>query len=125
MDVVPPKEDPVKFPAEVADVCQAWIEYKRQADKKYKPMGLKKLVTQVENAVRSHGSQAVREAMEQAMANNYQGWTFCVGKSGGNGSSGGKTWGQQRQQNMVDLLAKLKAEDEAGGQARIGQEAGK
>lgn len=46
---------------------------------------------------------------------------------GGNGKSDGKpvTFGQQRQQNMVDLLAKLKAEDEAGGQARIGQEAGK
>lgn len=45
----------------------------------------------------------------------------------GSGKPSGKpvTFGQQRQQNMVDLLAKLKAEDEAGGQARIGQEAGK
>jgi hypothetical protein len=46
---------------------------------------------------------------------------------GGNGKPSGKpvTFGQQRQQNTVELLAKLKAEDEAGGQARIAQEAGK
>jgi hypothetical protein len=45
----------------------------------------------------------------------------------GNGKASGKpvTFGQQRQQNTVELLARLKAEDEANGQARIGQEAGK
>ena len=34
------------------------------------------------------------------------------------------TFGQQRQQNTVDLIARLKAQDEAGGQPRI-EEAGK
>jgi hypothetical protein len=114
VDAVPKKEDPVTFPAEVADVCQAWIEYKRQANKKYKPMGLKKLVTQVENAVRLHGAESVRQAMEQAMANNYQGWTFCVGKPGGNGSAKPVTFGQQRQQNMAEMLQRIKAQEEAG-----------
>ena len=37
----------------------------------------------------------------------------------------GLEFGQQRQQNTLDLLAKLKAEDEANGQACIAQEAGK
>jgi hypothetical protein len=40
-------------------------------------------------------------------------------------AAGPVTFGQQRQQNTVELLARLKAEDEANGQARIGQEAGK
>ena len=45
---------------------------------------------------------------------------------GTNGKASHKpvTFGQQRQQNMVDMLARLKAQDEAGGHLRI-EEAGK
>ena len=45
---------------------------------------------------------------------------------GTNGKASGKpvTFGQQRQQNMVDMLARLKAQDEAGGHLRI-EEVGK
>ena len=46
-------------------------------------------------------------------------------KPSGKAGAGPVTFGQQRQQNTVDLMARLKAQDEAGGQARIGQEAGK
>jgi hypothetical protein len=46
-------------------------------------------------------------------------------KPSGKASANPMTFGQQRQQNTVDLMARLKAQDEAGGQARIGQEAGK
>lgn len=120
-------ETPPEFPEEVRDVCEAWLEYKRQRGHKYKQMGLKKLVTQVENGLRTQGAAAVRAALEHAMANNYQGWTFCVGKSGGGGQSRPITFGQQRQQNLVDMFARLKAQDDAasgGFTGLIGQQTG-
>lgn len=112
--VAVPPEAPPEFPECVRDICHEWLEYKRQRNHKYKPMGLKKLVTQVEKALAKYGPEVVRDGIEKAIANNYQGWTFCVGKPGGNGSAKPVTFGQQRQQNTVDLLQRLKAQDEAG-----------
>lgn len=122
-----PPEEPVHFPESVADVCEAWLDYKRQRRQGYKPRGLKTFATTVEKAVAVHGASAVRDALEQAMSDNYQGWTHNLRKANGStkASANPVTFGQQRQQNTVDLMARLKAQDEAGGQARIGQEAGK
>ena len=105
------KEEPIAFPAEVHGACQDWLEFKRQNGKRYKPRGMKAFVTQVENALKSHGAAAVKAAMQQAMANNYQGWTFLLDKPAG--GSGGKTWAQQSQSNVQQLLAKAAADDAA------------
>ena len=106
-----PPEPPPQFPECVRDICEEWLEYKRQRNHKYKPMGLKKLVTQVEKALAKYGQEVVRDGIEKAIANNYQGWTFCVTKQ--QPASKPVTFGQQRQQNTLDLLERLKAQDEA------------
>jgi hypothetical protein len=103
-------EPPPQFPECVRDICEEWLEYKRQRNHKYKPVGLKRLVSQVQKAVAKYGPEVVRDGIEKAIANNYQGWTFCVGKQ--QPASKPVTFGQQRQQNTVDLLAKLKADGE-------------
>jgi hypothetical protein len=101
----------------VRDICEEWLEYKRQRNHKYKPMGLKKLVTQVEKALAKYGPEVVRDGIEKAIANNYQGWTFCVTKQ--QPASKPVTFGQQRQQNTLDLLERLKAQDEAAAGAGL------
>jgi 5-methylcytosine-specific restriction endonuclease McrA len=109
-----PAEPPPQFPECVRDICEEWLEYKRQRNHKYRPMGLKKLVTQVEKALAKYGQEVVRDGIEKAIANNYQGWTFCVGKPSGNGSAKPVTFGQQRQQNMAEMLQRIEAQEEAG-----------
>ena len=115
-----PKEEPISFPVEVQDICQAWLEFKWQNGKRYKPRGMKEFVRQVENALKSHGAATVRAAMQQAMANNYQGWTFLLDRQA-NGKANGKpvTFGQQRQQNTLDLLAKLQADEAAAASGGV------
>jgi hypothetical protein len=119
-----PPEPPPQFPECVRDICEEWLEYKRQRNHKYRPMGLKKLVTQVEKALAKYGQEVVRDGIEKAIANNYQGWTFCVGKPGGNGSAKPVTFGQQRQQNMAEMLQRIKAQEEAGVAGFIGGSSG-
>lgn len=50
-----------------------WLAYK---PKPYKPLGLKALVSRIENRVLAHGEQAVVDAIERAMAQGYKGWDF-------------------------------------------------
>jgi len=125
--VEPPKEPPPtdaapeplpQFPECVRDICEEWLEYKRQRNHKYKPIGLKRLVSQVEKALAKYGPEVVRDGIEKAIANNYQGWTFCVGKQ--QPASKPVTFGQQRQQNTLDLLERLKAQDEAASSGVAG-----
>lgn len=113
---------PLDVPDELKSVCQDWLDYKRQRKEVYVPKGLEQFCRDVQKVVAAFGVDEVRRRMQSAMANNYQGWNFEPKATGG--SSGVKTFGQQRQQNTVDLLARLKAQDEAGGQLRI-EEAGK
>jgi hypothetical protein len=110
-----PAEEPVQFPESVADVCEAWLDYKRQRRQGYKPRGLKTFATIVEKAVAVHGASAVRDALEQAMSDNYQGWTHNLRKANGNGNVSGKTWAQQTQSNVQQMLAKAAADDAAAG----------
>jgi hypothetical protein len=117
-----PPEEPVQFPESVADVCEAWLDYKRQRRQGYKPRGLKSFATTVEKAVAVHGAGAVRDALEQAMSDNYQGWTHNLRKANGNGKASGKTWAQQAQSNVQQMLAKAAADDAAAG--RFGTLAG-
>jgi hypothetical protein len=119
-----PPEEPVQFPESVSDVCEAWLDYKRQRREGYKPRGLKSFATTVEKAVAVHGAGAVRDALEQAMSDNYQGWTHNLRKPSGNGKAHGKpvTFAQQAQSNVQQMLAKAAADDAAAG--RFGTLAG-
>jgi hypothetical protein len=116
---VPPEPSP-QFPECVRDICEEWLEYKRQRNHKYKPMGLKKLVTQVEKALTKYGPEVVRDGIEKAIANNYQGWTFCVSKQ--QPASKPVTFAQQAQANMAAIISKAAAADAAAGRI-TGQQA--
>jgi hypothetical protein len=115
-----PPEPPPQFPECVRDICEEWLEYKRQRNHKYKPMGLKKLVTQVEKALAKYGPEVVRDGIEKAIANNYQGWTFCVTKQ--QPASKPVTFAQQAQANMAAIISKAAAADAAAGRI-TGQQA--
>ncbi|MFN9288048.1 MAG: hypothetical protein ACK6EB_08230, partial [Planctomyces sp.] len=85
---------------------------------------LKTFATTVDKAVAVHGASAVRDALEQAMSDNYQGWTHNLRKTNGSTKAHGKpvTFAQQAQSNVQQMLAKAAADDAAAG--RFGTLAG-
>ena len=57
----------------LAAKVQDWLQYKRERREPYKPMGLKALLTSIQNQAERHGDQAVIELIDQCMAANYRG----------------------------------------------------
>lgn len=57
-------------------VFEDWLAYKQERREAYKPTGLKSLVTQVQNAVRQYGEQAVADLIRASMASNWAGIAF-------------------------------------------------
>lgn len=53
-----------------------WLEYKEQRKEKYTEIGLKKLLTQIDNKIDEYGEQAVCSLIDECMANNYKGIIF-------------------------------------------------
>lgn len=53
-----------------------WLQYKRERREKYKPTGLRSLVTQVRKHATVHGEAEVAELIRQCMASNWQGIIF-------------------------------------------------
>lgn len=53
-----------------------WIQYKKERREPYKPMGLKSLVTEIQNNVKRYGEQPVMELIDTCMARNYRGIIF-------------------------------------------------
>lgn len=106
---------PLDVPAELQDVCQDWLTYKRERREAYKPRGEASFAAQVRDLSSAEGVEEVKRRLQHAMASNYQGWNFEP--KGGNGKPTAKpvTFGQQRQQNTAELLQRLKAQDEAAG----------
>jgi hypothetical protein len=64
----------------IRSALEDWLAYKRERGESYKPQGLKAFVSRVESIVRKCGSPAVTNAMQRAMAGNWQGWEHDVGK---------------------------------------------
>jgi hypothetical protein len=104
---------PLDVPAELQDICQDWLNYKKEKRKTYTPTGLREFFAEVRQVAASAGVEEVKRRFQRAMASNYQGWNFE--SQGGSGKPASKpvTFGQQRQQNTLDLLERLKAQDEA------------
>lgn len=72
---------------EVKLCLNEWIEYKKEQHKfSYKPIGFKKLLTEVENQEQEIGSVKVIKAMNLSMAKGYQGiiWDLVKDKKSGN-----------------------------------------
>ncbi len=55
---------------------EEWIEYKKEKREPYKPMGLKSLLTQIENNCRKYGTSNVIDIITESMACNYKGILF-------------------------------------------------
>jgi hypothetical protein len=83
--------DPVESiePAEVREACREWVAYKAERRERYKPRSMKAFASEVRNSVAEHGPQAVVASMQNAMANQWKGWTHGLNKppqDGGRGS---------------------------------------
>lgn len=68
------------FSEKLNQALQTWIAYKAEANKRYKPTGLKSLITRVGNVAEKYGEDAVVTAMERAMASGWQGWDHDIEK---------------------------------------------
>lgn len=52
---------------------QQWIEYKTEKGQRYKPQGLRSLLTQIQKKSSEFGEDTVVELIDECMANNWQG----------------------------------------------------
>ena len=103
---------PLDVPAELQGICQDWLVYKRERREAYKPRGEASFAQQVCDLASSQGVEEVKRRLQHAMASNYQGWNF-EGSGSGKASAKPVTFGQQRQQNMAEMLQRIKAQEEA------------
>jgi hypothetical protein len=113
---------PLDVPAELQDICQDWLTYKKEKRKTYTPTGLRELFAEVRQVAASAGVEEVKRRFQRAMASNYQGWNFE--SQGGNGKPASKpvTFAQQAQANMAAIISKAAAADAAAGRI-TGQQA--
>lgn len=51
-----------------------WLQYKQERREIYKDQGLASMVARAARLAETHGVQAVADAMDRAIANNWQGW---------------------------------------------------
>jgi hypothetical protein len=59
---------------EVRPSVALWIQYKNEKGQRYKPTGLKALVSRFNRVTSERGALAVTNAIEKSMAANWQGW---------------------------------------------------
>jgi len=69
------------FPAQLQKSVNDWIKYKFEKRQGYKPMGLKNLLTQIQNNADRYGEEAVVHAISESMASNYMGIVWDKAKS--------------------------------------------
>lgn len=70
-----PKEPDLaeRFSEPALSAVRDWITYKQERREAYKAVGLKSLLTEIENRVKRHGAAAVAEVIRLSMANNWKG----------------------------------------------------
>lgn len=76
----PENETVSSFSEKLNQAFQTWIAYKAEKGQRYKPTGLKSLITRVGNVAKVYGEDAVVAAMERAMASGWQGWDHDIEK---------------------------------------------
>ena len=64
------------FTESLKQAVKDWIAYKAEKQDKYKPTGLKNLLAEIANSVKTYGEPAVIEVITQSMAANYKGIVF-------------------------------------------------
>lgn len=53
-----------------------WLDYKTQRKEKYTDIGLRKLITQIENQLKSHSTKDIIDLIDNCIASNYKGIIF-------------------------------------------------
>lgn len=76
----------------MADSVVEWLKYKKQRREAYKPVSIKKFITQVKGYAEQYGEEAVMTVISDSIANGYMGVAFASikGKKP-NGGSGSRT----------------------------------
>lgn len=76
----------------MADSVVEWLKYKKQRREAYKPVSIKKFITQVKGYAEQYGEEAVMTVISDSIANGYMGVAFASikGKKT-NGGSGNRT----------------------------------
>lgn len=64
------------FSQRVQTKLSEWLRYKQERREGYKPTGLKRFLSRVENALQSYAEADVLEQIDMAMANNWQGIAY-------------------------------------------------
>jgi len=64
------------FTESLKQAVKDWIAYKAEKQDKYKSTGLKNLLAEIANSVKTYGETAVIEVITQSMAANYKGIVF-------------------------------------------------
>lgn len=62
-----------RFSHDISISALEWLEYKDQRKEQYSPMGLKKMLTQLENNIETYGESAVIGIIDESMANGWKG----------------------------------------------------
>lgn len=57
----------------LAEAVSDWIAYKQERRDAYKPVGLKSLLTQIENQAKAHGAKPVADVIRLSMSNGWKG----------------------------------------------------
>lgn len=55
------------------EAVRDWFEYKKQRKEKYQPVGMKSLLTMIQNNVSKYGEDAVVEVIRESMGSGYKG----------------------------------------------------
>lgn len=71
------------FSGELLSAVESWLRYKQEKRQKYKPEGLRNLLSEIRNNAEKYGDGAVAEVIRVSMASGYQGIVFDrLGKGG-------------------------------------------
>ncbi len=64
------------FSGELLSAVESWLRYKQEKRQKYKPEGLRNLLSEIRNNAEKYGDGAVAEVIRVSMASGYQGIVF-------------------------------------------------
>lgn len=103
-----------RFSPAMGEKLDEWLAYKAEKRQKYKPQGLKTLLSKTEKEIAKYGEEAVMDVIDSSMSSGYQGivWDRLAGSHAGTktaGYAGAKTSGgsSKTDDGLDDLLAQM------------------
>lgn len=89
----------IAFSPSLCDIVREWLQYKAGKKQTYTPVGKKKLLNKIRQNAAQCGADAMIEAIDAAMANNWQGivWDRISQPPRGNGYHGGGYYGNRQE----------------------------